>query len=100
MYNRLHDGPTHLPTGSLTYLASPTTKPRASLAALQWAADRAGMSYGTFTLHLSPADEARIQEEYEAYKAERDAAAAARRAQRVENELPTPEGFIISDDDV
>ena len=38
---------------------------RASLAALQWAADRAGLSYGVFTQHLSPADEANIQEEYE-----------------------------------
>lgn len=40
-------------------------RPRASLAALQWAADRAGLSYGIFTQHLSPADEANIQEEYE-----------------------------------
>ena len=38
---------------------------KASLAALQWAADRAGLSYGNFTQHLSPADEANIQEEYE-----------------------------------
>ena len=38
---------------------------KASLAALQWAADRAGLSYGIFTQHLSPADEANIQEEYE-----------------------------------
>jgi hypothetical protein len=40
-------------------------RPRASLAALQWAAERAGLSYGIFTHHLSPADEANIQEEYE-----------------------------------
>ena len=40
-------------------------RPRASLAALQWAADRAGLSYGVFTQHLSPADGANIQEEYE-----------------------------------
>jgi len=38
---------------------------KASLAALQWAADRTGLSYGIFTQHLSPADEANIQEEYE-----------------------------------
>ena len=38
---------------------------KASLAALQWAADRAGLSYDIFTQHLSPADEANIQEEYE-----------------------------------
>ena len=40
-------------------------RPRASLAALQWAAERAGQSYGIFTQHLSPDDEANIQEEYE-----------------------------------
>lgn len=40
-------------------------RPRASLAALQWAAERANMSYGSFTLHLSPEEEARIQLEYE-----------------------------------
>lgn len=38
---------------------------KASLAVLQWAAERAGQSYGIFTQHLSPADEANIQEEYE-----------------------------------
>ena len=32
---------------------------------IKTAADRANMSYGIFTQHLSPADEANIQEEYE-----------------------------------
>jgi len=46
---------------------------RASLAALQWAADRAGKSYGVFTQTMTAEDEKHIQEEYEAYKRERDA---------------------------
>ena len=64
----------------------PGNRVKASLAALQWAADRAGQSYGVFTLNLSPADEARIQKEYEAFKKARDAVAL--RAQRVENDAP------------
>lgn len=43
-------------------------RPRASLAALQWAADRAGLSYGIFTQRLTQDDEARIQEEYDEYR--------------------------------
>ena len=43
-------------------------RPRASLAALQWVADRAGLSYGVFTQRLTPEDEARIQEEYDEYR--------------------------------
>ena len=42
--------------------------PKASLAALQWAADRAGQSYGTFTLGLTDEDETRIQAEYEQHQ--------------------------------
>ena len=41
---------------------------KASLAALQWAADRAGLSYGIFTQRLTQDDEARIQEEYDEYR--------------------------------
>ena len=77
---------------------APTTKPLASLAALQWAADREGQSYGTFTLHLSSADEARIQEEYEAYKKARDAAAAERREARVGIECPLTDDIIEMDE--
>ena len=73
-------------------------KPRASLAALQWAADRAGQSYGVFTQRLKREEETRIQEEFEAYKRDRQAK-LARRAQRVENELPTTDEFIITDED-
>ena len=43
-------------------------RPRASLAALQWAADRAGLSYGIFTQRLTQDDEVRIQEEYDEYR--------------------------------
>jgi hypothetical protein len=96
MYNRLHDGPNHLPTGPRNYQAVPKAKPRASLAALQWATDRANQSYGVFTQGLTPEEEARIQAEYEAYKADREAAAEARRAERVEP--PIPGGFIITDE--
>ena len=39
-------------------------RPKASLAALQWAADRANMSYGIITQRLTVDDEARIQQEY------------------------------------
>ena len=41
---------------------------KASLAALQWVADRAGLSYGIFTQRLTQDDEARIQEEYDEYR--------------------------------
>ena len=84
MYRRMHDGPTHLPTGPRNYQALPKAKPHASLAALQWAADRSDQSYGTFSLNLTPEDETRIQAEFEAYKQEREAAAEARRAERNE----------------
>lgn len=84
MYRRMHDGPTHLPTGSRNYQALPKAKPHASLAALQWAADRANQSYGTFSLNLTPEDETRIQAEFEAYKQEREIAAQSRRTERDE----------------
>ena len=42
--------------------------PLATLAALQWAADRAGLSYGRFMLGLTVRDELRIQEEYEEWR--------------------------------
>ena len=84
MYNRLHDGPTHLPTGPRNYQALPKAKPRASLAALQWAADRANQSYGTFSLNMTPEDEARIQAEFDSFKQEREIAAQSRSAERDE----------------
>ena len=41
---------------------------KASLAALQWAAYRAGLSYGIFTQRLTQDDEARIQQEYNEWR--------------------------------
>lgn len=43
-------------------------RPKASLAALQWAAYRAGLSYGIFTQRLTQDDEARIQQEYNEWR--------------------------------
>ena len=97
MYRRMHDGPTHLPTGPRNYQPL-KAKPHTTLAALQWAADRANQSYGVFTLGLTPEDEAHIQAEFEAFKADRETAAEARRAKRVD-EAPIPGGFIITDED-
>lgn len=73
-------------------------KPCASLSALQWAAERAGQSYGVFTQRLTAEDEAHIQEAFETFKQEREAKLALRAA-RVENELPSTGGFIINDND-
>ena len=81
MYRRMHDGPTHLPTGPRNYEALPKAKPRASLAALQWAADRANQSYGTFSLSLTPEDETRIQAEFDFFKQEREIATQSHRAE-------------------
>lgn len=78
MRHKMHDGPTHLPTGPRNYQASPKKKPRASLAALQWAAERANQSYGVFTLNLTPEDETRIQEEYTAWRNEKETPHAER----------------------
>lgn len=97
MQHKPHEVP--LPRGPRNY-QPPVPKPRVSLAALQWAADRAEMSYGQFSQRLKREDETRIQEEFEAYKREREAAAVARRAQPVDNELPDNDEFIITDEDV
>ena len=43
-------------------------RPRASLAALQWAAEKAGQSYGIFTQRLTVDDEARIQQKYNGWR--------------------------------
>ena len=98
MYNKLHDGPTHLPTGPRNYQALPKTKPHASLAALQWAADCAGQSYGLFTLNLTPEEETRIQSEFETYKRERAVTLAERRVGLVDA-TPVMDELIISDND-
>ena len=41
---------------------------KASLAALQWAAEKTGQSYGIFTQSLTVDDEARIQQEYNEWR--------------------------------
>ena len=78
MYNKLRDGPpdnvyVHLPLGPRNTDTNQSMKRtvHATLAALQWAAERANLSYGVFTMNLSPADQSRIQAEYEAYQQER-----------------------------
>ena len=44
---------------------------KASLAALQWAADRANMSYGIFTQRLTVEEEVQIQQAYDDYREQR-----------------------------
>ena len=98
MRNKLHDGPTEAFQILNGRVRRPSGKPRASLAALQWAAERAGLSYGVFTQHLTPSDEARIQQEFEAYKQERE---TELNGQKVGvNIAPSADVFIITDDDV
>ena len=71
--HHLHDGPFS------GFNAKPiSTKPRATLAALQWAADRAGQSYGQFTIGLSTADQLAIQAEYEQFLSRRKEEMVAR----------------------
>ena len=74
--------------------ARTTTVPRATLSALSWAADKAGMSYGRFLQTLRPSDEAAIQGQYESFLRERSSEMAKRREERVRE----VDGFIISDD--
>ena len=76
----------------------PDHGPKASLAALQWAADRAGQSYGVFTQHLTPADEARIQLDYEDMLRQRKVEMTRRAAQSVDI-TPTADESIITDED-
>ena len=75
-------------------------KPRVSLAALQWAADRAGQSYGRFTQRLKSVDETRIQEEFEQYRRDHLAELAQRRGRPLEAADVTNDEFIITDEDV
>ena len=72
MRHKLHDGPSEAFEVLNGRVRIPRQGPKASLSALQWAADRANQSYGVFIQHLTPEDEMRIQKEYNAYKAERD----------------------------
>ena len=100
MRRRLHDGPddsyVYLPHGPRN---TPPTKTvvHATLAALQWVADRKGVGYGRFTLNLSPADQSRIQAEYEAFRRERRNELVARA--HVEKTGTTETAIIITDKD-
>ena len=68
MRNKLHDGPTEAFEILNGRINRQSGRPKASLAALQWAADRANMSYGIFTQRLTVDDEARIQQEYNEWR--------------------------------
>lgn len=81
-------------------VAVPKPKPHASLAALQWAADRAGQSYGVFTQKLTAEAEARIQLDFEDMLRQRKVEMAQRAAQRVENDGSASDEFIITDENV
>ena len=99
MRHQMHDGPDdeiYIRNGAL-YRAS---KPKVSLAALSWAAERAGQSYGAFTQGLTEEDEIRIQIAFDEMRRQRKVEAAKRAAERkrVQDNQPT-DGFIITDDD-
>ena len=81
-------------SGEIRHIA----KPRVSMAALQWAADRVGLSYGKFTQSLTPEDEVRIQHNYDEWKRQKQQKVAVRRLERRPEE-PLTERFIITDDD-
>jgi len=80
MYNKLHDGPPpYFPLGPRQPKPNPVPL-SASIAALSWAAERKGVSYGQFIIGLSKADQQRIQEEFENWKREERRAKAERMA--------------------
>ena len=89
VYKKMHDGP------SDNYHKSIPVNERASLSALQWAADRANQSYGVFTQRLTREDERRIQAEYEAYRAE-----LAQNREKHADTSNIPEGYILTDNDI
>ena len=71
-----------------------------SIEALSWAAERAGISYGYFTLTLSPGDQKRIQTEYEEWKRKLARERAERTAERpVYPSNPFSAG-ILKDEDI
>ena len=76
------------------------SRSRASLAALQWAADRANQSYGMFTLRLRPEDEARIQIEFDEFISQRNTVATARRAGKENAEVPITGDVILTEEDL
>ena len=85
MGNNRHDVPSDFIVQSGRVYRS-SEKPRASLAALQWASDRADMSYGSFILGLKPEDEVRIQQEFDDMLRQRKVEAAKRHKARMKGE--------------
>ena len=75
-------------------------KPKASMAALSWAADRAGISYGKLIQGLSPEQEAKIQIEYGEWKRMEAEGRAKHAAERVPAPLTDTEdiGILIDSD--
>lgn len=57
MAHHLHDGPIEPFYVSKFNTKTISGKPLATLAALQWAAEKAGQSYGVYTLNLAEADQ-------------------------------------------
>ena len=83
----VYDGP---PDFFITNNRLSRPKPKASLAALQWAAERANLSYGVFTLNLTEADQSRIQAEYDLFLSVWKEEMTARQQSRVVKELSYP----------
>jgi len=78
--------------------------PPVSIAALSWAAEKAGMSYGKFTMNLTHDEQLRIQREWDAYQAElreslKERSAEHRLAESREGESED-DAYIISDMDL
>lgn len=96
--HHLHDGPIEPFYVSKFNTKTISSKPLATLAALQWAAEREGVSYGVFTLKLTEADQKRIQVEYEAYQREWKKELAAKK--RVTTFSAPDLTFILNDEDV
>ena len=92
MYH-LHDGP---PSFLFGIERQPEkVRPRASLSAFTWAAERAGTSYGAFIIGLTDVDQKQIQQEYEAYQ--REYRKTMRDQMKARRERKT---FIIDDQDL
>lgn len=77
-----------------------SSRPVASIAALSWATEREGVSYGRFTMNLSSADQSRIQAEYEAYQRQRKGSAQRETVHPGVGNVATTAPYIISDEDM
>lgn len=84
VHHHLHDGPSEPFYGTRRPVPG---RSAATLAALQWAADRAGLSYGQFIIGLTEEDQRRIQTEYEQFLISRKEEMVAR--PRVDIDTPS-----------